>query len=850
LPSHDSDSDQEHTWRDWVMGPNIVIRPPVIAQSFASSLSSDAAALSSSSSSASPSLSVSSSASTAPVAAHASTSLPPSLSQPVYAAAASSSAAGLDSLLEETTLSVSAPSSSSSHSSSSPSAASFASALAAGSASAAPFSVVSSSSSSSSLSSQLAIQREAAAAAASGDSDQPSAADEERARRLLSMRMSKLSKRRVRQVARARRENFIDVVPVVDRLTGVSADSSLESSLVAPAATITETERLASGGHLTSYVYGMANNGRIAQHEQYDGVVNKHISIDRDADTVFYAGPRFLFEGTGMAPTSTWQPTSFEDVRAIEPLLRPGVLLTSTGAPLLDMAFPMCLDITLKVKLDPTQKVQTKLRSMLRPGEEGWKRGFWSKIGHLRMNDSTYASVCMGDSRNHRNATGAFWDRLAKNLQDALWLAIRDTYRVSFDTSVTDAAGVKTGPSLNEPFVQMHSHTNLMQLEQDAESCLRADPRAVFRIETPAVFFRLLSLHAMRLGVCVSIGIFSHGQKYLPSQTGHQFCVPEDSGQQVAEADMRPLYASLEPFVQTSWADAGWKQCLAALVEALGDEVRYSCAFGMYISGLMAHPPDGEESPWLMAMLPKDRIIGTKSTEGRPFAYPVPQPTSVTVDAPAGSARQISLRFSRAQGDRCDGIASFTPEGSTSHPSQLLHYHPSSQLHRTRMVKSVLARLTNTYLPDDASAEERKKSEQIHLDALNKVIDYVDDDLRRIYEEVRPLYCSRRWELNSEYVLCPSMDIESLQQHVIDAVTRFVYCCAELPSVHFLRGADDMVRHSRMKLTLMVKTCEGLNAAVPKKWLPASGRTQITRRVMAPQISGTLCVVEFTFYIV
>ncbi len=719
--------------------------------------------------------------------------------------------------------------------------------LSAGSASAASLSSSpsSSSSSSSSLSSQLAIQCElasssnAAAAVDAADLDQPSAADEERARQLLSMKMRNLSMQRVRQVARTRDGNLVDVVPFVDRITGVSADSSLVSSLVEPVATITETERLASGGHITSHAYSWANNGRIAPHARHDGIVNKFVGIDRDADTAFYAGPRYLFERTGNAPTGPWQPTSFEDVHAVEPLLRPGVLLTSTGTPLLDMACPMCLDIKLKVTLVPNQKVQTKLRSMLRRGEEGWKRGFWAQVGHLRMNDSTYASVCVGDSRNHRNANGAFWDDLAKNLQQALWLAIRDTYRVTFDTSVTDSAGIKSDALHNEPFVQMHSHTNLMYLEQDAESCLRVDPKAVFRIETPAVFFRLLSLHAMRLGVCVSIGLFSYGQKYLPSQTGLQFCVPEDAGKKVENADMQPLYASLAPFVQKSWADAGWKQCLAALVEALGDEVRYSCAFGMYISGLMAHVPDGEESPWLMAMLPKDRMEGAKSTNSRPFAYPVPQPTSVTTEAPAGSAKQLSLRFSRAQGDPIDAVVSLTPRGSTSRPSQLHHYHPSSQLHRAMISKWVLGRLTNTGLSENASVDQRRKYERYHLDALDTVIDYVNVDLRRVYEEVRPLFCSRRWELNSEHVLRPSVEIASLQQHVVDALTQFVYCCAELPSVHFLRGADDMVRHSRMKLTLMVKTCESLNTAVEKIWLPAAGRTRITRNVMAPQISGT-----------
>ncbi len=297
---------------------------------------------------------------------------------------------------------------------------------------------------------------------------------------------------------------------------------------------------------------------------------------------------------------------------------------------------------------------------------------------------------------------------------------------------------------------------------------------------------------------------------------------------------MRAAYASLEPFVQKSWADAGWKPCIAAMVEALGDEVRYASSFGMYISGLMRNVPDGEDSRWLMAMLPRDRMHGKKGTSSRPFAYPVPQETSVTIEAPAGTNARISLRFSAAQGDHFDDRIQLAAEDGNGRPTEMLHYHASSQLHRHRITKYVLARLTNT------NDSKPKLAERHHREALDLISDYVDDDLKRDFAQVLALYCTRRWETNYEFVMRPGVSVDSLQQWLVNALEQFVYCCAQLPSVNFLRGASNMVRHSRMKLTVMVKLCVGLRYAVMKGWIGAAGRTKLTRNVLAPQISGTL----------
>ncbi len=636
-----------------------------------------------------------------------------------------------------------------------------------------------------------------------------------------------------RQVVRRKVYNSVDIESSIDLMKAGAGDTAHLSRQSAPPAIITVTERVVTADHSTAYVQGLVNDGCLAHPQRHDATVNKYGEVDRDYDTLFYAGPRYLFEGTGVAPSEPWQPLSLQDARAIDPLRRPDVLLTSTGGSMLDMDCPMSLDIKLKFKFDHTQKVQTKLRSMLRPNEEGWKRGGHAQIGHVRINHATYATLHVGDSRNHpAAATGKYWDGLASNLQKAVWFAIRDTYRVMFDSGVTDASGVMSDASQNEPFVQMHSHTNTMHLERDAETCLRLNPNAVFRIEKPAIFFRLLSLHATRLNVCVSIGIFSHGHKYNPSQTGPQFCVPETGGQMVGDDDMRAAYESLAPFVQKSWADAGWKPCIAAIVEALGDEVRYAASFGMYISGLMQQVPDGEESPWLMAMLPPDRLQGKKGTSSRPFAYPVQHETSVTVEAPAGTNARISLRFGPAQGDSVRSLVQLAPEDGNGRPTQMLCYHPGSQLHRAMITKFVLARLTNT---NDSNPE---LSERHHREALNIINDYVDEDLRRDFAQVRALFCAKRWETNYEFVVRPGTSVDSLQQWLVNALCQFVYCCFQLPSLHFLRGASDMVRHSRMKLTCMVKLCVGLKYAVAMGWIGAAGRTKFTRNVMAPQISG------------
>jgi hypothetical protein len=662
------------------------------------------------------------------------------------------------------------------------------------------------------------------------DNEEPTEAELELAARVLRRKMTMVANAKYRRRRVAGPSHVASFSEAVDRINaGDSVRDLMSDASALPI--VTESERLATAIHLTNWARGLTHPGRIAHPQRYLGLVRKYFCFDQDAVTIWYGGPRQLFGGDIVAFRPKWWPADLAAARAVAPLLRPGVLLSATGEPLSDFPCPMTLDILLKVVFSHEHRVATKLKSMLRDSEDGWRRGFFAKIGTVRVGSSIHAEIQIGDSRpQHADANAAFWDGMSAKMLDALWQALRDTMTASFDSSVTEADGSVSAAADHEPHVQMYAHTNTVRFEHSAEACVNLNKGLIYRIDRPAIFFRLLNLHCMRAGLCLSIALVNYGHKYLDSQTSQQFCVDEMDGNDVPRAEMLPAYHAIQGFVQKSWDEVGWKQCATALFEALGgDEIRIGSSFGMYIHGLMPKDqvPAGQ-SPWLMAMPPADRLDGVKSTESRPFALPFYHATSCTVASPANRAKQISLRFRHAVGDRHERLVPVSSANGDWRATELQGYHPGSQMWRKKLHMIVFARLENPH-----------ESEANLLRAIAELAEYQEYDSQRPFDEVRPLMCTKRFEVTVETVLSSTSSIESVQLAIVNALENFVYCCAELPSVHFYLGADDMIRHSRMKISNLVTMSHTLNVAARMQWCPSEGRTAFVREVLAPQIVGS-----------
>jgi hypothetical protein len=637
----------------------------------------------------------------------------------------------------------------------------------------------------------------------------------------------------------------INASSVVDQMVG---GAPVPCANVEPFCSV--VERVADSYQITSAARSMASDRPMADPKLYRGNVLKSFTYDLDGALVMSNGPRELFGdelgSSGFVSKAACYPKSREDAAAHEPLSRPGVLLSSSGVPLINLECSASLVVSVNVTPSPKLVVPTKLRSMLRPNEEGFQRGFFACIGWLNITDAISCRVYIADCRSHPvdEADQPYWERFRDDLRCAIWRSLRDVANVTFGGNDAGASG----PTIRQ-------RTNNMRLENNVTDFLAQHPKATIKVEHPILFFRLLWLHALKLNICLSIAVVSHGHKYLPSQCSPEFSVVESPDElEVSHAQMKPALDAIEPFIDAAWTRVGWKLFVEAFVEAVQCPVRVGAGFGIYLQGAKhQHDSSDGSSSRLYAVPPADLLSGGRNgTTSWPFGLPFRWPTSLTRESPPGSS-ELAFTWKKSSGHATDIRVPISPPAddtwryngivSDSGPvgagasdallipvraSQVMVYHPSRQLHTDMFSTPLLDRLKKK------DVDLRRQLEDIQrLNAWQQALS------RQPQNQQVDLHSSKRFEAHFEYEITPAHPMGSLEASLSRTLFWWIQITAQSPSLQFYLGAEELVLHLQTKIRVLILICVGLVHACRMRWVALVQRNKIMFEVFFPMVYGT-----------
>jgi hypothetical protein len=649
-----------------------------------------------------------------------------------------------------------------------------------------------------SLSAELAEIRAAAASdqasasAASDESQSDSVPDDFHTSNRIKMSNARWFKRAGNASRRARGPSVAHSFNAQSAVEQMVRGGAISSGVVETFCSV--AERVADSDQITSAVRSMASGRPMADPIEYHGDVLKPFSFDADGVFVFSSGPRELFEdydgSSSFVSKAAWVAKSLEDAAACDPLARPDVLLSSSGVPLVDLECSASMDVSVNVTPSPNLNVPTKLRSVLRPNESGFSRGFFCCAGWLHIKDVVSCRVYIGDCREHPDgADDSYWKDFRDKVRTAIWRSLHDMATITFQSN--------GGSSIRQ-------RTNTMRLDNNVDDYLAQHPNAIVKIEKPALFFRLLVLHGLKLNVCLSIAVVSHGHKYLPSQCSPEFSVVESPGSlEVSDEQMKPAMDAIAPFIDDFWIQAGWKHFVEAFVDAVQCPVRVGTSFGMYISGSKhGHDSSDGSSARLYAVPSADFLTGGRNgTTAWPFGLPFRWPTSITRESPPGST-ELSFSYRQSEGHVRNERIPLSPPTVFPHIptrcSQVMVYHPSRQLFTDRINKTLLDRLKKK------DVDMRRQVEDIQT--LNG---WLQAMLRQDPGPLVELHSAKRFEGHFVTEITPDHEVGDLEAALERTLTWWIHCSAQWSTLKFYSGAEELVLHLRTKIRVLIQICIG-----------------------------------------